>query len=868
MNKHFKRIMTASMASALAVSNLAIVNASANEEIIEDSTASVTEDSELIVNGFTVTPIDDAKGYSIETIDVINGYNFKVNIEEGYEANPDAKVKVLKGPTSYTINLADIKNENGEYVTSIVIDKETRLEVEGIIPVESIVTIAETEEETGFTITPISETNTASPEKGYKFKVISDGTHTNLNLSSSNGNIVQGINNTYTLTNVTSDAEITIASDEAEGATYDVVFPTGGGYAISTLDATTGIEEGGSISFSVVPEEGYDLYEIVVCANGIIIPNQHEGASNNLYTIENITSNTEVTITNVKLRNESEVIIDTTGMIERGILFTEITSDKLDTYKFTLSETEEGALDKYVVVLETENGVQGAQKTADGVYYFNKNVGGTIAVTLVEKTSTEDTTPDEPTEEASLVTWPTESSQYELVYEQRDENTYYFKVNAKEGYDVSNIKVTANGEELTPDAGGAYRISTIDGSVTIAITGVTKEVTDEKTAYSIAWSAGEGTSFNTTSNSVNAGEDLKFTVNVKEGYEEADLIVFANGAALEPNTKGEYTIIVNEDTKIETSSLSKKVFEITTTTDEGAKIKAPKTVVYGNSYGFTVTVDNKYDMSTAVVTVNGETVAPTKTEGQVLTYTVKEAKDLQDINVSGLMEKAEHTITYGSAIGATITYSKETVMSGDSYTFTIAISEGYDGSNMIVKVNGKEVTANNGQYTVTDVKEDQIVSISGVKLVTHCVQTQVLSGIVLTTNSPYDVKPGDDFTFSISFNSTIDPTTISVTANGKTLTGSNWTYTVKDVTEDVNIKITANNIELNDSNSTIKKGTGSQGATGSTGNSTTQNDKGNFTDVKTGDNKHLYPILGAVMGASLLATVVAIFMPKKNKLKR
>lgn len=868
MNKHLRRIVTASMASAIAVTNFAALGVSAEEAIV-DSAQTLTEEGVLTVNGFTVTPAKDAAEYSIETVDTFdNEYRFKVVVSAGYAATENAKVKVLKGPTSYTIPLADIVNEDGEYETSISIDKDTRLEVEGLEAVESEITISDDSENTGFEIEPISNDNTASPEDDYTFRVISDGTHANLSVSSTNGNIVQGINNTYTLQGVTEPAEITLSSEEADSETYSVAFPTGEGYSIKYNQAATGIINGESFEFVVEAKEGYQLNELNVYANGVKLEVQTSKNGTYTYIIKDISANVEVTIDNVKLANESEISIDKDEFLDKGILFTEVDSNRLDTYRFTLTETEAGALDNYTVIMNDGSGVEGIQQDSEGVYYLNKNTGKTININLLEKTTSSDTEGDPTEDEESAVTWPT-SSKYEIKYEQQDENTYYFTVTANEGYDVNNITVKANNEVLTPDKNGVYRVSTLDGDVSITVSGVTTAVTKKET-YTVTWTAGTGTSFDSSEKSVEEGTELKFSVNTTKGYSAAGLVVTANGSKLTPNSNGEYSVVINKDTEIKTSNLSKEVFGITTSTVDGATINAPQSVVYGESYEFTVTVDDNHKADTVNIMVNGESVKATKVDGQTLTYTIANVTDAQEIKVVDVAKKQEYTVSFSTMDGVVAAYGTSTVREGGDFTFTLTVKNGYNADNMVVKVNGQEIAGNNGTYTITNIQENKIVSISGVRETTYCIQTQVLSGIVLSTTSPYDVKPGGSFTFSLSFNSTIDPTTISVTANGQKLTGSNWTYTVSNILEDVNIQVTANNIALTDSNSTTKKGTGSSGASSTTPGATTtsKNEEKEFSDVKTGDSKWLYPLLASLMGTSFIAGAWALLTSRKKKLNK
>lgn len=56
------------------------------------------------------------------------------------------------------------------------------------------------------------------------------------------------------------------------------------------------------------------------------------------------------------------------------------------------------------------------------------------------------------------------------------------------------------------------------------------------------------------------------------------------------------------------------------------------------------------------------------------------------------------------------------VKNGEDYSFTIDIKNGYDAANMVVKVNGKEVKADeNGVYTVEAVSEDLVITVEGVE---------------------------------------------------------------------------------------------------------------------------------------------------------
>ena len=64
--------------------------------------------------------------------------------------------------------------------------------------------------------------------------------------------------------------------------------------------------------------------------------------------------------------------------------------------------------------------------------------------------------------------------------------------------------------------------------------------------------------------------------------------------------------------------------------------------------------------------------------------------------------------------GYTVTGGTVPVTEGDSYSFTVSISGGYDGENMVVLVNGEAIEAVDGTYTVENVREDLTVTVEGV----------------------------------------------------------------------------------------------------------------------------------------------------------
>ena len=152
---------------------------------------------------------------------------------------------------------------------------------------------------------------------------------------------------------------------------------------------------------------------------------------------------------------------------------------------------------------------------------------------------------------------------------------------------------------------------------------------------------------------------------------------------------------------------------VTLTSGEGYTLTGEATVEDGKDYSFTVTIADDYEMEdNFVVKANGETL----TAGESGSYTVENVTADLTITVEGVVKKqaASHAVTLTPGEGYTLT-GEATAEDGKDYTFTVTVSEGYDAANMVVKVNGEEVTAVDGIYTVEKVSSDLTITVSGVK---------------------------------------------------------------------------------------------------------------------------------------------------------
>ena len=151
---------------------------------------------------------------------------------------------------------------------------------------------------------------------------------------------------------------------------------------------------------------------------------------------------------------------------------------------------------------------------------------------------------------------------------------------------------------------------------------------------------------------------------------------------------------------------------VTLTSGEGYTLTGEATVEDGKDYSFTVTIADDYEMEdNFVVKANSETL----TAGESGSYTVENVTADLTITVEGVVKKqaAGHAVTLTPGEGYTLA-GEATAEDGKDYTFTVTVSEGYDAANMVVKVNGEEVTAVDGIYTVEKVSSDLTITVEGV----------------------------------------------------------------------------------------------------------------------------------------------------------
>lgn len=305
-----------------------------------------------------------------------------------------------------------------------------------------------------------------------------------------------------------------------------------------------------------------------------------------------------------------------------------------------------------------------------------------------------------------------------------------------------------NGSGVLQHSGNKCSLSGGTGTMTYAIAVMMGPQIAGSSTYTINFSMPVGNSYKVTAPTgegfdfsgnptVNEGSSYTFTVTPKTGYDGANMVVKVNGEPI-LGSNGSYTVeSVSSDLTITVEGVVKKtVYTVNAPTEDGFDFTGDASVYAGDSYQFTVMPKEGFNADNMVVAVNGQTVI-----GNNGTYTVENVSDNLTITVTGITQNAAHVVTAPTGKGFRFT-GASSAYGGEIYTFTVAVRTGYDGTNMVVKVNGDPVTDSNGSYTVAGVSEDLVITVEGVtRLPLPTTQLPVADNVVdITDKSVYTLS--------------------------------------------------------------------------------------------------------------------------------
>ncbi len=265
----------------------------------------------------------------------------------------------------------------------------------------------------------------------------------------------------------------------------------------------------------------------------------------------------------------------------------------------------------------------------------------------------------------------------------KDGEDYTFTVTVSEGYDAANMVVKVNGEEVTA-VDGVYTVEKVSANLTITVEGVT-----EKPAV---WTASFDIPEDEKANIAIGGEDDWFNDRITFGtdkdtkFESVEILIRFN-----PETTQLHHVMpqgLTQELDNEAGTLKLSIGE------SGSGVSNDM-----------ILRECTYLLAFAPKALGDATVT--------MEYFKVDGKDLLTAPVA-LARTIGYKVNWTEDASYTVTGEKYAAVDG-TYTFTVAAKDGYDGTNMVVKVNDTEVTAGDGKYTVEKVSSDLTITVEGVK---------------------------------------------------------------------------------------------------------------------------------------------------------
>lgn len=454
------------------------------------------------------------------------------------------------------------------------------------------------------------------------------------------------------------------------------------------------ITYGRKVGFIVVPNDGFDISNIQVTANGNTVD-----LKNDCYTVSNITEET-----NIRVNNVSKITND-------------VTFTRYDNVFFKDSDNNQFA-EKHSV--DYNDDVSFRVSVSDA---YDGSVGDIQIFAEYSKSG--------------------EDVEIPKIYDQ-DENgnqktTYHYTLeHVKENIRVYAKNMALNKYEITLNPTDGIEYWNEYGTKKLA----TKAGDNGKTVYKAE---------------AYHGENFSFKVVAKTGYDISNLKVYSKPKSSNKSTQllpshDVYTIngisenqIVNaQNTPKSKCKLEFRTLPGATYTDpSGSTISNTLEVDYGSNYKFKISLDAAYNKSKPKVKIKGTTDFLKKgSDGNYEVSSIEEDKIIEIENVS----KNTYTATFKDTEGVIYRTAKNKPFTGTqpveyegTLYFKISLMDAYDKSTPLVMLDDKKVLGeNSGVYSISNIHDDVVVTVKNV------VKNPEEVSISEILNVPKEVNTTDD----------------------------------------------------------------------------------------------------------------------------
>lgn len=563
-----------------------------------------------------------------------------------------------------------------------------------------------------------------------------------------NGSAVALTNNSYTINNITADQTVNVTFNQIS---YTIAASVGNGGTISPAGNTT-VNCGENKTFAIAANNGYRILDVTVDGQSI-------GAVES-YTFSNVNANHSISATFIAVLS-----IEINADAEGGSVSPNVTQTIDAGGSFTFTVTPDNC---YEIGTVTVNG-NAVDLDANNQYTINNiTANQNINVTFNQLSYTIT---------ASAGNGGTITPAGNVSVNCGESKA--FAIAANEGYMISDVLV--DGQSVGSQT--SYTFTNVDANHTISATFA--EIPDNHIVITVNADAEGGSVSPSGTQSVEQGDDFDFTVTPDDCYTIGTVTV--NGTAVELDANNSYTIenVTTEQTVNVT--FNQITYNVIANVSNGGTINAASSANCGEDFTFSVTPETCYEIES--VTANGIAL----TAGANNLYTINNVTAEQTINVT--FNRISYTITASAGNGGTITPAGNVdVNCGESMTFAIAASEGYQIADVVVDGQSRGVITS---YTFDNVTENgHSISATFEAIPANVIEIVVnadAEGGSVSPTGTQTVTEGDDFTFTVTPDACYTIGTVTVNGTPVELDANN-SYTIPNVTTEQAINVTFNQI--------------------------------------------------------------------------
>ena len=837
----------------------------------------VLQDVDLIFTGtelqiFTVTLPVDTEGISFMKLDdddspqtgfewsrenevpIGEDFEFYIRPHPGYDIS---NITVSTGPGEY------LYSSDGVYTISNV-TKNMKVEVSNIS--YSLYTVKlRGEDMTFYEPNGLFAQNdfNVSYKGSFQFRIVADTGYeidleNGIKFSIGNVNIVPGDENqngvkiskpdqngVFTVSNVEKDIVINVSGTKKQK--YNINLPTElvGAKLVTPqgdlLDSKNGpiqVEYLGEFRFEVVPEFGYNtdyVYVTIDPPQNAIVKNVDGG-----YVIESVVGNLDILVQGVNA-NEYEVYYKGVGAdfyTLGGSQITAGTAKYKESFSFAIKAQEGYDLTKgYELSVINERGDEAtieykvgelsATKVSlgDGVTltetdrftYTVSNVQGPLTI-LIKSVGKNVYSISLPTSVKGIAFLDLDGAQITGGAAAHGAS-FSFKIAALDGYDISNIYVTANANTVEL-IDGEYTLRNITEDITIEVTGVvsTRVYLNLKYVSGVIFKDVNDNELSTLEKIwVDHGSNYSFKVELDSSYSQSKdkMIVSTNPqSATLSYSRGVYTLSgITENTDILVENVELNTYFINLSEGRGiiymdeygtSEISGTQTVSHGDNFRFMVDPQEGFALDDIEVSVKGgsdERVQLSPVDG---VYTISYVTADYTVVVENA-KKETYTVEIRISDGASLLdeggnklANQLSVKHGDDLPFRLSLDTAYNKSSPVVMVKGRSdpILPENNFYTIRNITSNTIVEISGVTKNTYTVKFKETEGVIYKTEKKkefkgsLDVEYGGTLAFIVDLADEYDASQFTVLLDGdKTLAANGGIYQITNVGADCEISV-------------------------------------------------------------------------------